>query len=163
MDSGCSDYLSKPINPELLLSTIARHLGQEISPSIPPAELPAEVAVKTANGGMISSTMTHYPRMKKIIIEYIEELPGEILKIQDLLNRNELQLLRRVVHQLRGTGGGYGFDPITEAAGNVEDAINATDNMESISNKINCLIDVIRRIEGFDEGRAMTPSGGNAL
>jgi signal transduction histidine kinase/DNA-binding response OmpR family regulator len=163
MDSGCSDYLSKPVNPEVLLRTVARHLKQEISPSIPRDESDREYSVKADTGGTIASTMTDYPGMKKIIIEFVEELPGEILKIQDLLIRDELQLLRRAVHQLRGTGGGYGFYPITDAAGSVEDAINATDNQESIVSKINSLFGVMRRIEGFDDNRAMTPGGGEVL
>ena len=106
-------------------------------------------------GGTIASTMSDYPGMKKIIAEYVESLPGEIRKMQDMLNRGDMPPLRRVVHQLRGTGGGYGFDLISDLAGNVETAIDATEHHASVALKIKSLIDVIRRIEGFDEHAAV--------
>ena len=73
--------------------------------------------------------------------------------MKDLLDHDDLPALRRVVHQLRGTGGGYGFDAITDLAAIAEDAINAADNRDSIIVQINSLIEVIRCVEGFDEQR----------
>jgi len=154
MASGCTDYLSKPINQETLLRTVSQHLGQS-APS--PVNAPPEhaEAAPMDSDGIIASTMSHYPGMKKIIAEFVEGLPVEIRKMEDLLNRDDLQSLRRVVHQLRGTGGGYGFDAITELAGNVEDAINAAGDRESISDQVTGLIDVIRRIEGVEQSPAV--------
>jgi len=34
----------------------------------------------------------------------------------DLLERNDLAALQKIVHQLRGASGGYGFEPVTEPA-----------------------------------------------
>jgi CheY-like chemotaxis protein/HPt (histidine-containing phosphotransfer) domain-containing protein len=149
--SGCSDYLSKPVTLETLLRTVSRHLGQSLPNAIliPPASPPP---IEPRNGEKIVSTMNHQRGMKEIIIEYIAGLPAEIAKIQDSLDRDDLQSLRRIAHQLRGTGGGYGFDSITELAGDVEEAIKAAGSRESIAGQVNSLIDVVRRVDGFDSG-----------
>jgi len=158
--SGCSDYLSKPVTLETLLGTVSRHLGQSLPNLIPhPPASPRQA--QPQDGDKIVSTMTNHRGMKKIIVEYVEGLPREIAKIQDSLNRDDLQSLKRVVHQLRGTGGGYGFDSITELAAGVEEAIKAADKRESILEQINSLIELIRRVEGYDESRAMEPALGD--
>jgi HPt (histidine-containing phosphotransfer) domain-containing protein len=98
--------------------------------------------------------------MKKIISEFVEELPGEVAKMQNLLSHNDLGTLKSLVHQLRGAGGGYGFDAISDLAAKAEESIKAADNLETIAQEINSLIDVIRHIEGFDESRATTSPNG---
>jgi signal transduction histidine kinase/DNA-binding response OmpR family regulator len=161
--SGCSDYLSKPLGRETLLNTIAKHLNQSLPPSGPPPIAPTEEPVKQAASsadGQIVSSMGQNPKMKKIISEFVEELPGDVQKMQVLLNHSNLESLQRVVHQLRGAGGSYGFDPITEWAAKAEDSIKAADNLESITQQIISLIDVIHHVQGFDESRATTPSQG---
>ena len=114
-------------------------------------------------GGKIASTLRDYPGMNKIIVEYVAGLHDDVRKINDLLNRGEMQGLRRVVHQLHGTGGGYGFDVLSDLAGDVEDAINACNQRTSIALKINRLVDAIGRIEGFAESVVVLPANGGKL
>ena len=91
--------------------------------------------------------------MPKIIKEFVEGLPEEVAKMNRMLAEQDLRALRRVVHLLRGSGGGYGFDSVSELAANAEAAIHAVDSLESIKLKIDSLTGVIQRIEGFDRGR----------
>ena len=73
-------------------------------------------AAPAAAGGKIVSALAHLPQMQQIIVEFVNELPGEVKKIQQLMQTPDLDAIRRVVHQLRGAGGGYGFDSISETA-----------------------------------------------
>jgi CheY-like chemotaxis protein/HPt (histidine-containing phosphotransfer) domain-containing protein len=154
LDSGCTDYLSKPVTQGLLLRTVALHLG--IGTPLP-AQLAAQQAKIPARSymaetcGPIVSSMIAYPGMKTIIEEYVAGLPEEVDKLLELVGREDLMPLRRLVHQLRGSGGGFGFEAISEFAGNVEDAINAVDHPASILAQINSLIDIIRRTDGFGD------------
>jgi CheY-like chemotaxis protein len=132
---GCSDYLSKPVSHETLLRTVAHHLGQ---------------ILPTRNSPITELAQS-------IPMEFVEGLPTEIDKLQNLVDQEDLSALRRVVHQLRGAGGGYGFEAITEWAGKIEDSINAADIPQSIHDQVNSLIDVMQRCEGFKSSRVTSP------
>jgi HPt (histidine-containing phosphotransfer) domain-containing protein len=94
----------------------------------------------------------------EIVPEFVAGLPGKVRKMTDLLQRNDLTVLQEVAHQLSGTCGGYGFDPVTEPARTVEKSI--TDGkVECITTDVKSLIDVIRRIDGYDESKELVPAG----
>ncbi|MEA2735892.1 MAG: hypothetical protein QOE14_2343 [Humisphaera sp.] len=158
MKSGCSDYLSKPIDEETLLKTVNQHLGNDSSPTpsdshgAGSASRPAAAADNDSN--RIRSSLAGNPRMMKIIPEFVDGLPGEVQKLNDLLERNDLAALQRVVHQLLGAAGGYGFEAVSEPARRAEDSIKAGQALESITAEIKSLTEIIRRIEGYDETKA---------
>ncbi len=145
--SGCTDYLTKPVEREVLLQTVKYHLGQGTAPAAPPPK----PQPKLEPDGTIKSTLTDQPGMAKIIDEFVHDLPGEVQKLQAFLDAGEMDSLRRVVHQLRGAGGGYGFESITELATAAESAIKAGKGGESINTKIDSLIQNLSRIEGYDQ------------
>jgi hypothetical protein len=101
--------------------------------------------------GTIFSTKREVPKMKQIIVEYVQGLPREVAKLLESMNMRDLQPLRRVAHQLRGSGGGYGFDAISVSAGKVEDSIAAGDTLVAIRIRVLSLVEVICRVEGYDD------------
>jgi CheY-like chemotaxis protein/HPt (histidine-containing phosphotransfer) domain-containing protein len=159
MASGCTDYLSKPINEEALLKTVNQHLGNVPSPdgdngaaggiggSAPPAGA-------AENSTRIKSSLASHPRVMKILPEFVDGLPGEVRKMTDLLERNDLASLQMVVHQLLGAAGGYGFEPVSQPALKAEESIKAGKAVEQITAEVKALIEVIRRIDGYDESKA---------
>jgi HPt (histidine-containing phosphotransfer) domain-containing protein len=87
--------------------------------------------------------------MMEILTEFVDGLPGKVLEMTDCLQKNDMASLRLVVHQLRGAAGGYGFAAITQPATSVEQSIDASSGIESIIAQTKSLMNVIRRIEGF--------------
>ena len=77
----------------------------------------------------------------------------------DLLERSDLAGLQKVVHQLRGASGGYGFEPITEPATRAEESIKVGAAIGTISAEINSLIEIIRRISGYEESKTLVAAG----
>ena len=148
--SGCTDYLSKPINPEKLMRTIARHLGQK--PPEPSSAL-IPVATTPTDTGPIHSTLRDFPGLNSVIDQYIEGLPAEVARLQALVDGANSDSLKRLLHQIKGSGGGYGFDPITDAARNAEEAFENAAESSAVGERIDQLIAVIRRVEGFDSVR----------
>lgn len=58
---------------------------------------------------------------------FVAALPGRLQKIQESLAGRDLAAARYVVHQLRGTGAGFGLPELTGAAGRAEDALSEYD------------------------------------
>ena len=157
--SGCDDYLSKPCIEETLLKIVDKYLGQGHS-RVPADGAGENVAgscppPRGANGpGGIKSSLADNPRMRTILPEFVAGLPGEVRKMIDFLERNDLAALCTVVHQLGGASGGYGFAVLTEPAVRVEESIGAGKALDAVTAEIKSLIEVIRRIEGYDESNA---------
>jgi PAS domain S-box-containing protein len=156
--SGCSGYLSKPVEEETLLRTVHEYLENDHSPG--PHDS-AEVgstgsrppAVDADGSGRIMSSFASDIRIMRIIPEFVDGLPGKVHKMIDLLERNDLPALQQVAHQLLGSCGGYGFDAVTQPARGVEQSIKACKDAEFIKAEVKSLVEVIRRIDGYDESK----------
>ena len=162
--SGCNAYLSKPVQEETLLRTVNQYLGKDVT-SLPNNSPAASVAVlqppasqpDASNRGVdsspIKSSHANNPRVMQIVPEFVASLPGKVHKILDLVERQDLTGLQRMAHQLLGTCGGYGFAQVSEPARTVEQSIKAGRPLDSLTPEINSLIDLIRRIDGYDESQ----------
>jgi CheY-like chemotaxis protein len=99
--AGCTDYLSKPVEPNRLLATLARYL--------PPA-------AADDNG---SGERT----FRRLVGRFADALPGKVRELSDALRNGDRTALKRAAHRLRGAAGMYGFGQVGELAGLVESAV----------------------------------------
>jgi signal transduction histidine kinase/CheY-like chemotaxis protein/HPt (histidine-containing phosphotransfer) domain-containing protein len=136
LQAGCTDYLSKPIDRDKLLRVIARYLLKSAPPALPVSETQR-------------SAYADDPDMTELIKLYVESLPQEVAKLTLLLDAGQLDALRRVAHQLKGSGGGYGFARITDVAGQAEHAIKAGDELDRIRQHVQELIACLRSVHGY--------------
>ncbi len=149
--SGCTDYLSKPIAKELLLQTVAGYLNRKKQKEdVPMAATPA------TNRSPIRSEFASDPDMAELVSEFTASLPARTEKLAQLIADRDLDQLRQVVHQLKGAGGGYGFAEITQLAGEAEHTIKAGAAIEQIQVQVDSLVDLLRRVEGFQSATPAT-------
>ena len=162
MASGCDAYLSKPIDEETLLAAVNRSLGHDrlAAPKDgrPAASAASEAQSAVHGPGRIRSSLAGDPRMMEIIPAFVERLPAKVHKMLELLERHDLAGLRQVVHELVGTAGGYGFGAVSPLARRTEQAIREGSDFESIAAGIASLIELVRRIEGYDEAKVPVAS-----
>ncbi len=100
--AGCTDHLTKPIKKATLLEAINRAVPIAIPVSI-------ESWLKPVVGG------------------YLEKRRGDVAKLREALEHGDYATIRTLGHQMAGTGGGYGFDPITDIGSALEDSAIAID------------------------------------
>jgi HPt (histidine-containing phosphotransfer) domain-containing protein len=63
--------------------------------------------------------------MRPIVMMFLSEIPTRIETLQRHLASADRASFRRVVHQIKGAGGGYGFHPISDAAARLERCLDA--------------------------------------
>jgi len=157
IQAGCTDYVTKPIDRELLIETVARHLGQStvsaqeksaLEPAAPPAE-------------RLRSSLTVDGDMAKFLSAFIADLPAMVSQLKTLVEEEDREKLQKLVHQIKGTGGIYGFMQLTDAAEHIEEGILATEQLNAVADDVLDLIELIRRIDGYDASHEAPSAAGH--
>ncbi len=123
--AGCDDYATKPVDSIGLLHMLARFLGCPATG--PEEEIAAATPTRTSSVDGIQSQFADDPDMAEIIEEFVARLPDTIAAMAESLERSCHDDLRRLAHQLKGAGGGYGYPLLTERARKLEDASRTAD------------------------------------
>jgi signal transduction histidine kinase/CheY-like chemotaxis protein len=102
--AGCDDYVRKPIDHSELVSSLAKYLRAEA----PDVGLP------------LTSSFADDPDMVELVRRFAASLPERAAAMKEAAGT---AVLPRLVHQLKGAAGGYGYAEITTAAARLEDAL----------------------------------------
>ncbi len=142
--AGCTDYLSKPVDRDLLVEKLQQYMSP-INRSAPAPAAPPPVQ---------NAPMT----MESAIVAFVAKLPDRAARLSLLLEERNLNELKRMAHQLKGSGGGYGFPQLTESAGIAEQAAaaaiaNGSNDAEAalqrVVSTVNDLLATIRSVKGY--------------
>lgn len=87
--------------------------------------LPPSVQSAATPATPLRSTFADDADMREIVEMFVSDMPGKIQSLSTLWEEQRLDDLRRLAHQLKGAGGGYGFPTVGTAAGEVEASIDA--------------------------------------
>ncbi|MBI2191492.1 MAG: Hpt domain-containing protein [Planctomycetes bacterium] len=84
--------------------------------------------------------------IEELIPGFLENRRKDVAWIQGALDRQDYEVIQVRGHQLKGMGGGYGFDAITEIGRSLEEAARKK-NAEEIRRQIACLADYLHRVQ----------------
>jgi chemotaxis protein histidine kinase CheA len=73
--------------------------------------------------------------------------------MQQLVAEHKMPELRRVIHQIKGSGGGYGFDEITRFATRADELLQQETLPTTVGREVDLLIALIRSVEGYQPSR----------
>jgi signal transduction histidine kinase/FixJ family two-component response regulator len=123
-ESGCTGYLTKPVNAERLLTSLAAEIGGD--------EILQQDSVPQT-GGDLGTLMSTLPlddaEFRDIVDEFVARFQVRLLAMHKALDTNDLIELKSLAHWLKGAGGTAGFQPLTEAAFELEMALAAGDEV----------------------------------
>ncbi|HOC60189.1 MAG TPA: Hpt domain-containing protein [Smithellaceae bacterium] len=84
--------------------------------------------------------------LEDLIPGYLENRRQDIALILSALERNDFETIRAIGHKMKGSGGGYGFDRITEIGRDLEAAAKRAINRD-IQERIHELRDYLDRVQ----------------
>ncbi len=67
------------------------------------------------------------PLLKPLIPDYLAKRRGDLQRLDDALGRKDFTALRKLGHDMFGSGGAYGLPPISEFGRQIEAAAQAAD------------------------------------
>lgn len=97
----------------------------------------------------LHSTLANDPDMVELLQFFVDEIDHRIETIRAASRSDDIRRLRTVAHQLKGAAAGYGFEPISKTAAELERLIDETEAIEvtqAIQQQADELIDLCRRV-----------------
>ena len=84
--------------------------------------------------------------LEDLIPGFLENRNTDVNKLKTALDSSNFADLTSIGHSLKGVGGGYGFDQMSELGAAIESAAKAED-ADTVRDKINLLEDYLQRVE----------------
>jgi len=131
MEAGANDFVTKPIARKKLYETTARYL---------------EAAESTSYQEPIySALIQEEPRFEDLLYNFIDSLRKMQQQIVYTFRNNEYYALAQVIHDLKGTAGGFGYPGLTKLAEEIESRIKEKDvrTLEDLLEKLGVMCERI--------------------
>ena len=123
-EAGCSGFLTKPINIDTLIETLAELLGGKRKAGESPARraqraaapAPREPEEPTGAEPLVSRLAGTNPRYEAIIVKFIPRLAEKLEAMQASWEARDFAELANLAHWLKGSAGTVGYDAFKEPA-----------------------------------------------
>ncbi|NOT39961.1 MAG: PAS domain S-box protein [Alphaproteobacteria bacterium] len=112
MAAGCTAFLTKPIKQEVLLRAIRDYS----------AAAPAEILIRERP--MVSALNK---KIAERVPAYLQNCRQDVFTMSDALDRADFETVTRLGHNMRGSGGAYGFQLITDIGAALQHAAEIAD------------------------------------
>lgn len=86
------------------------------------------------------------PDLADLVPGFLNNRRRDVDKLKALLDAGNFADIRMIGHSMKGAGGGYGFDPITDIGASIERAALASDR-QTIEQGIAQLADYLSRVD----------------
>jgi PAS domain S-box-containing protein len=113
--AGCTAFLTKPIKQEVLLQAI-----KERSIVAPPSS-------KEESSRMDTILVRAEPKFADLIPVFLQNCRKNVIAMLDALDRGDFETVESLGHGMRGAGGSYGFQAITDIGAALEQAAESAD------------------------------------
>jgi HPt (histidine-containing phosphotransfer) domain-containing protein len=99
---------------------------------------------------LIVSTLARHPELVRLVEAFVDDLPRRLASIERAMADANVHALKRLIHQLRGSAGGFGFAAITELAASIERAADAGADVTNLRDGVEALASLCRRAVAAD-------------
>ena len=119
MAAGCTAFLTKPIKQDVLLRAIKEQFTIGSLPT------------RTENIWQKSITSTLSLKLAGMVPAYLQNCRLSVVTILEALDRVDFETVSRLGHNMRGSGGAYGFQGITDICADLQAAADKSDEAAS--------------------------------
>jgi CheY-like chemotaxis protein/HPt (histidine-containing phosphotransfer) domain-containing protein len=129
LQAGCTAYLTKPVDIDILLQQVALSLGgsAEEVPAEEPGSVFIDLSEETPDEGPIRSRFADNAKLVPIVRKFAARLHQQLDLTRTAFEGGDLPEVERLAHWLAGAAGTVGYDAFTEPAREMEAAAKAGD------------------------------------
>lgn len=121
LEAGMDDYVTKPLDAQILFVTIERMFSSLVQPD--PVVLPSEKIhemPRLDREAILARVEGDMALLKEVTDLFLEDAPRLMTAIKDSINRNDANTLERTAHTLKGSIGNFGAAEACEATFELE-------------------------------------------
>ena len=135
MAAGCTGYLTKPVDIDVLLQTLGDLLGgrrntRTALKKAPPMPISVNLG-KPGRGAPVASRLADHPRLRSVVRKFALQMPARMQAIEQAWNARDFDTLASLAHWLKGSGGTTGFDAFNLPARTLEDLAKAKSEQQT--------------------------------
>jgi PAS domain S-box-containing protein len=130
MQAGCTAYLTKPVDIDILLHQVALLLGGTAEETMPAELSPSvfsDLGDETPADGPIRSRFASNAKLVPIVRKFAARLDVQLEQARIALHGGDLAEVERLAHWLAGAAGTVGYDAFTAPARDLEAAAKDND------------------------------------
>ena len=139
LDAGCDEHLTKPLKKAKLMETIYRYseaMKQDVG-----------VKEKDVNANQEPELVVCVDEdFEDLIPEFFEDIHNDLQSMTEALAGDDYEAVRQLAHSIKGAGGAYGFDAITDIAKHIEDA-GKSENRDNVEKYVTELSDYLEHVQ----------------
>jgi PAS domain S-box-containing protein len=117
--AGCTAFLTKPIKQEVLLQAIKEH--SSVATPLPNEE----------SGRRDTIVVRANPKFTDLIPGFLQNRRHDVIAMLDALDRSDYETVGSLGHGMKGAGGSWGFQGITDIGAALEQAAESADDETS--------------------------------
>jgi CheY-like chemotaxis protein/HPt (histidine-containing phosphotransfer) domain-containing protein len=130
LQAGCTAYLTKPVDIDILLQQVALLLGgspEETMPGELGVSVFSDLREETVAEGPIRSRFASNAKLVPIVRKFAARLDQQLEQTRIALHGGDLDEVERLAHWLAGAAGTVGYDAFTAPARELETAAKGSD------------------------------------
>lgn len=150
-DAGCSGFMTKPIDFDRLITTLAEIAGIKVSsavhtPNLPAIEPVTALELDSDAGPIVSTLPLHKERFRAIVEQFTLTLDERFDALEVALEAGDRQILAELSHSLKGASGNCGFAALADVASELEQTARNAE-LDSIPDMLSQLRNIQSRIQ----------------
>ncbi|MCG8671172.1 MAG: response regulator, partial [Pseudomonadales bacterium] len=129
LQSGMSDYLAKPINPEDLETALRKWSGdhQDLPEVITSIQSERSSSQTWDVNGALKRVRGKKDRLLTLISMFIDDMPARLEALQHLHQSDDIEGVEKMAHAIKGVAGNISAEVMMDAAAELEQAVRQGD------------------------------------
>ena len=148
--AGMDDYVSKPIDPEVLLAMLEERPGSVV---VAPAEARASATGKPFDVERALKRVSGKPAsLKRLIGLFLQDLPDSLGDLNQACAAHDCEAVRRAAHRLKGAAASLSAEPLMAALQQLSEYAASGDStgIDLVIPRANdSALDLVRALEGY--------------